>query len=101
MPASAAEIGDTNRSGFGSKKALLRAAMDVAVVDAEPVPFVERDEFHRLARGPLAERMEAGVTVVTAIHERSAGSGRRSWKRPSPIPRSTTGDSTSTAAPST
>ena len=33
---------ETVYSGFGSKKGLLRAAMDVAVVgDAEPVPFVE------------------------------------------------------------
>ena len=65
---------ETVYSGFGSKKGLLRAALDVAVVgDAQPVPFVERDEFHRLGRGALAERMQAGVTVQADIHERSAG----------------------------
>jgi AcrR family transcriptional regulator len=65
---------ETIYSGFGSKKALLRAAMDVAVVgDAEPIPFVERDEYLRLGRGSIAERMRAGVEVVAAVHERSAG----------------------------
>ena len=45
---------ETIYSGFGSKKGLLRAAMDVAVVgDAAPVPFSEREEFLQLGRGPL------------------------------------------------
>ncbi len=65
---------ETIYSGFGSKKGLLRAAMDVAIVgDAEPVPFVERDEFLRLGRGKVADRLRAAVGVVTDIHERSAG----------------------------
>ena len=45
---------ETIYSGFGSKKGLLRAAMDVAVVgDAAPVPFSEREEFLQFGRGPL------------------------------------------------
>ena len=65
---------ETVYSGFGSKKALLRAAMDVAVVgDAEPVPLAEREEFRRLSRGSTQERLRAGVTLATEIHVRSAG----------------------------
>jgi AcrR family transcriptional regulator len=52
----------------------LREAMDVAVVgDAEPVPFVERDEFLTLGEGTLDERIERGVAVATTIHERTSG----------------------------
>ena len=65
---------ETIYSGFGSKKALLRAAMDVAVVgDAEPIPFVERDEFRRLGEGTRDERLAWGITLVANTHERSAG----------------------------
>ena len=73
----AAEAGvsvETVYSGFGSKKGLLRAAMDVAVAgDAEPVPFVERDGFTSLTQGDADSRLRAGVAVVADIHERSAG----------------------------
>ena len=73
----AAEAGvavETVYSGFGSKKGLLRAAMEVAIVgDAAAVPLIEREEFHRLGRGSLAERVQAGITVQTDIHERSSG----------------------------
>jgi len=73
----AAEAGvsaETVYSGFGSKKGLLRSAMDVAVVgDADAVPFAERAEFLRLGQGPVAVRMRAGVTVQADIHARSAG----------------------------
>jgi AcrR family transcriptional regulator len=65
---------ETIYSGFGSKKALLRAAMDMAVVgDAEPVPFVEREEFRRLGEGTIDERLRWGIDVVATTHERSAG----------------------------
>ena len=65
---------ETIYSGFRAKKGLLRAAMDTAVVgDADPVPFVEREEFRRMGRGPVAKRLAAGITVVADIHERSAG----------------------------
>ncbi len=65
---------ETVYNGFGSKKGLLRAAMDAAVVgDTDPVPFVERPEFLQLGEGPLDERIARGAVVVAATHERSAG----------------------------
>src|SRR5262245_36488789 len=70
MAAEAGVAVETVYSGFGSKKGLLRAAMDVAIVgDAAPVPLNEREEFHRLGRGSQAERIQAGITVQTDIHE--------------------------------
>src|SRR6476646_11148124 len=49
---------ETIYNGFGSKKGLLRAAMEVAVVgDTEPVPFVERPEFLAMGTGTLDERI--------------------------------------------
>ena len=40
---------ETIYTGFSSTKALLRAAMDVAIVgDAQPVPLIEREEFQQL-----------------------------------------------------
>jgi AcrR family transcriptional regulator len=65
---------ETVYSGYGSKKALLRAAIDTAVVgDAEPTPLVERPEFQALAKGSRAERIDAGITLQSRIHARSAG----------------------------
>src|SRR6187401_936607 len=65
---------ETIYNGFGSKKALLREAMDVAVVgDTEPLAYIERPEFAALGEGTLAERTARGVATVTVIHERSAG----------------------------
>jgi AcrR family transcriptional regulator len=65
---------ETIYSGFGSKKALLRAAMDMAVVgDGDPIPFAEREEFIRMGQGTSEERLRWGITVVTNTHERSAG----------------------------
>src|SRR3954467_8410941 len=56
---------ETIYNGFGSKKGLLRAAMDVAVVgDTEPIPFVERPEFLDLGQGTLEERFARAATVV-------------------------------------
>lgn len=65
---------ETVYSGFGSKKNLLRAAIDVAVVgDADPVPFIDREEFHRMGRGTISARLRAGVALQADVHERSAG----------------------------
>jgi AcrR family transcriptional regulator len=73
----AAEAGvavETVYSGFESKKGLLRAAMDAGVVgDAEPIPFVERDEFHRLGHGSVSERIQSAVSLQASIHERTIG----------------------------
>jgi AcrR family transcriptional regulator len=65
---------ETVYNGFSSKKALLRAAMDAAIVgDVEPIPFVERPEFRALAEGTFEERIARAAEVTAAIHERSAG----------------------------
>jgi AcrR family transcriptional regulator len=65
---------ETVYSGFGSKKGLLRAAMDVAVVgDAEPIPFADRPEAAAMGEGDLSSRLAAGARVTAAVHERSVG----------------------------
>jgi AcrR family transcriptional regulator len=76
MAAIAAEAGvavETIYGGFGSKKQLLRAAMDVAIVgDTEPVALAERPEWQRMAQGSLDERLRAGIALQGGTHERSA-----------------------------
>jgi AcrR family transcriptional regulator len=65
---------ETVYSGFGSKKALLRQAMDVSVVgDAEPVPYFQRADVQALAHGPLDDRMRRGIEILAEVHERSSG----------------------------
>jgi len=65
---------ETIYKGFGSKKALLREAMDVAIAgDTEPIPYVERPEFAALGEGTLEQRIAQGMANVAAAHERSAG----------------------------
>jgi AcrR family transcriptional regulator len=65
---------ETIYSNFGSKRALLRQAMDVAVVgDAEPVAFVDRPEFRRIGEGTLDERMDAATDFLADTFGRSAG----------------------------
>lgn len=64
---------ETIYGGFGSKKGLLLAAMNVAIVgDADEIPFVEREEFRRLGDGNLDERLRWMSTLLAEIHERSA-----------------------------
>src|SRR3954471_18979344 len=64
---------ETIYSGFGSKKHVLRAVLDFAVVgDVEPVPLVEREVFASLAVGDRAERIDAGVELLIGIQERVA-----------------------------
>ena len=63
---------ETIYAGFGSKKGLLRAALDVAVVgDAEAIPFAERPEALRLGEGSVDERLAAAARVITDINERT------------------------------
>jgi AcrR family transcriptional regulator len=65
---------ETVYKGVGSKRQLLRAAMDAAVVgDADPVPLVERPEFHSLGEGSWDERVAKGAAMNARIQERSAG----------------------------
>src|SRR5215217_6701235 len=65
---------ETVYAGFGSKKNVLRTAMEAAVVgDVEPIPFAEREVFTRFGRGSREARVRAAAEVATDIHERSAG----------------------------
>jgi AcrR family transcriptional regulator len=58
----------------GAKSALLRGAMDVAVVgDTLPIPLVERPELQAIGEGSEDQRITRAVTLTAAIHERSAG----------------------------
>jgi AcrR family transcriptional regulator len=64
---------ETVYSGFGSKKAVLRQALDVAVVgDVTPVPLAERPEYQRMATGSRDERLGAGIELLAAVHVRTA-----------------------------
>ena len=65
---------ETIYATFGSKKALLKSAMGVAVVgDTEEVPLAERSEWLRMGEGTLDERLQAAATLTTDIHERTIG----------------------------
>jgi AcrR family transcriptional regulator len=68
---------ETVYSGFGSKKQLLRAVVDFAVVgDAEPVPLADREVFTSLGEGEPERRIAAGIEMLTDIHTRIA----RLWR---------------------
>jgi AcrR family transcriptional regulator len=65
---------ETIYSNFGSKRALVREAMDVAIVgDAEPLAYVDRPEFLRLGEGTLAARMDAAADFLADTFSRSSG----------------------------
>jgi AcrR family transcriptional regulator len=65
---------ETIYKGFGSKKALLRAAMDVALVgDTDPVPLAERPEFLQLDQGTIADRVAHAAGMIADQHGRTAG----------------------------
>jgi AcrR family transcriptional regulator len=65
---------ETVYSHFASKRALLQAVIDVAVVgDEQPLALADRDEFAALGRGRRSERIAAAAAVVRAVHERTAG----------------------------
>jgi len=80
LAAIAAEAGvavETVYSVFGTKKALLREAMDASIVgDAAPIPMTERPEYQRMGVGSLVERIRAGVRVHSDAMARSA----RVWR---------------------
>lgn len=64
---------ETVYSHFSSKRELLDAVIDVAVVgDDRPLAVAERDEFAALSKGSRADRAAAAARLVTAIHERTA-----------------------------
>ena len=65
---------ETVYSHFASKRALLQAVLDVAVVgDEQSVALADRDEFAALGHGRRSERIAAAAALVRAVHERTAG----------------------------
>jgi len=72
----AAEAGvatETVYAYFSSKRALLRAVIDVAVVgDDRPVAVAERPEFAAMGRGRHSDRTAAAARLLTSIHGRTA-----------------------------
>ena len=65
---------ETVYAHFTSKRGLLRAVIDVAVVgDDEDVALVARPEFTALGRGRRADRVLAAVRLLRGIQERTAG----------------------------
>jgi AcrR family transcriptional regulator len=60
---------------FGSKRSLLEAAMDFAIVgDDEAVALADRVEFMaRAVTGSFEERLRAGFEFAADVHERTAG----------------------------
>jgi AcrR family transcriptional regulator len=63
---------ETVYAGFGSKAALLLAAIDVSVVgDAQPVPLSDRAEFAALGQGDLTQRVEAAARLLAGINQRT------------------------------
>ena len=58
----------------GAKTALLRAAMEAAIVgDTEPVPLAERAEYQAIGEGDEVQRIARAVAITATVHERSAG----------------------------
>jgi AcrR family transcriptional regulator len=64
---------ETVYSHFSSKRGVLRAVTDAAVVgDLAPVALAERPEFTAMGRGRRSARMRAAAQVVTGVHTRTA-----------------------------
>jgi AcrR family transcriptional regulator len=64
---------ETVYSHFSSKRGLLRAVADVAVVgDDTPVALAERPEFTAIGRGRRPARVAAAAALLLAVHVRIA-----------------------------
>ena len=74
MAAAAGVATETLYAHFSSKRGLLEAAVNIAVVgDDRPVPLAERPEFVALGRGRLPDRAAAAARLLAAVHGRTAG----------------------------
>jgi AcrR family transcriptional regulator len=63
---------DTIYATFGTKSALMMAAVDVAIVgDDEQEAMVDRPDFALFARGKRIERLRTGVHFTVGVYERS------------------------------
>lgn len=64
---------ETVYSHFSSKRGLLRAVADIAVVgDDAPVPLAQRPEFAAMGQGRRPARVRAAAALLTAVHARTA-----------------------------
>lgn len=64
---------ETVYASVGSKRELLKVALDVAVVgDDEPVPLLERPEFRATQHGSVGERARAAAGLGASIYRRTA-----------------------------
>ena len=72
----AAEAGvatETVYAHFPSKRDLLQAVVDLAVVgDDHPIALAERAEFAAIGQGPRKERINAAARLLTRVHVRTA-----------------------------
>ncbi len=74
VAAAAGVATETLYSYFTSKRALLKAAVDVALVgDDRAVAVADRPDFAAIGQGRHAERTAAAARLLTAIYRRSAG----------------------------
>jgi AcrR family transcriptional regulator len=75
MPMIASTAGtavDTIYSTFGSKSALMMAAIEVAIVgDDEEAAMIDRADFALLGKGRRADRLRAGVRYTVGVYQRS------------------------------
>ena len=73
VAAAAGVATETVYAHFSSKRGLLQAVVDVAVVgDDRPVALASRAEFAALGQGRRADRARAAARMVTGIQERTA-----------------------------
>ncbi|MET8779315.1 helix-turn-helix domain-containing protein [Nocardia sp. NPDC050713] len=64
---------ETVYSSVGNKREILKMVLDVAVVgDDEPVPLLERPEFHAIAAGVVRERAAKLAGLLETVNRRSA-----------------------------
>jgi AcrR family transcriptional regulator len=65
---------ETIYAGFGSKKRLLRIALDVAIAgDTAEMPVADRPEARRLGEGSTDDRMHAAAALSATVHGRTLG----------------------------
>jgi AcrR family transcriptional regulator len=64
---------ETVYAHFSSKRGVLRAVVDAAVVgDDAPIALAERPEFAAMGTGRRSSRIRAAATLVTGVHARTA-----------------------------